>query len=106
MSGITGIGSPIVGNTVTAPIVGLNNITGSPGVMQQPHGVITGAIATNAAPSNIQGFVQTTANIPSTDNLIPKPVLDKQRIQSLVQEIDPLEQLDEDVEEVSYDLIS
>ena len=51
-------------------------------------------------------------NIPQqTVPISPRPpghdtkVLDKRRLQELVKEVDPLEQLDEDVEDVSYSVL-
>ena len=59
-------------------------------------------------PSGAQGFVPVQpapANDTAALTAIQTRVLDKQRIQNLVQEIDPLEQLDEDVEEVSQSVV-
>lgn len=43
---------------------------------------------------------QIPATIPGTPSQAETKVLDKRRLQELVKEIDPMEQLDEDVEEV------
>lgn len=43
---------------------------------------------------------QIPATIPGTPTQAETKVLDKRRLQELVKEIDPMEQLDEDVEEV------
>jgi len=43
---------------------------------------------------------QPTLTVPSAGGMDTK-VLDKRRLQELVKEVDPLEQLDDDVEEVS-----
>ena len=45
--------------------------------------------------------VQSSALLPTAVAMESK-VLDKRRLQELVKEVDPLEQLDDDVEEVNY----
>lgn len=45
---------------------------------------------------------QPANTIPSSGAMDSTKVLDKRRLQELVKEVDPLEQLDDDVEEVNF----
>ena len=58
----------------------------------------TAVNSTNSG-SSVNRNAATNASHPTFDNR----VLDKRRLQELVKEVDPLEQLDEDVEEVLFD---
>jgi transcription initiation factor TFIID subunit 12 len=58
-------------------------------------------LPSNATPLSTQASSLTTSRAASTSSLNPEPkVLDKRRITDLLKEVDPLEQLDDDAEEL------
>lgn len=96
--------SPITG--VISQQIPVNPITNSPGtglgvaslsVNQQVVGITQPNIGLR--PASTQPQTTTVASLQVTTSSESK-VLDKRRLQELVKEVDPLEQLDEDVEEV------
>jgi hypothetical protein len=78
----------------------LKAITNSPGIVgAQQVGIAQQQMGLRPAVSATQPATVSAVGIPSSVSKESK-VLDKRRLQELVKEVDPLEQLDEDVEEV------
>lgn len=97
----------VAASAVSSPVPGIisqqipaNAITNSPGIVgAQQVGIAQQQMGLRPAVSATQPATVSAVGIPSSVSKESK-VLDKRRLQELVKEVDPLEQLDEDVEEV------